>query len=201
MFTGLVEEVGILKEVAPNAEGARLIIEADVALSEVALGDSIAVNGCCLTVVAFDPVQRWWAADAVTETMRRTSLGALGQGSRVNLERPLRVGDRLGGHIVQGHIDGTASVTQIEALADGSVVLSFALDPDLAPYVVHKGSIALDGVSLTVADRTDSGCSVAVIPHTQSATTLGALGVGDLVNVEVDVVSKYVRQFVQSPTG
>lgn len=199
MFTGLIEEVGTVKEVVPNSDGARFSFNAKVVLGDVALGDSIAVNGCCLTVVDFDTEAGWWSADAVTETMRRTALGVLTPGDPINLERPLRVGDRLGGHIVQGHVDGTATVSRRDPLPDGSVHLSFDIDPSLMAYIVEKGSIALSGVSLTVAGRTGAGCSVAVIPHTQTATTLGTLQVGDTVNVEVDVVSKYVRQFVHLP--
>ena len=192
MFTGLVEELGTVRAVKPNATGARLEIEAATVLDDAVLGASIAVNGCCLTAVEFG--DGWWAADAVEETLRRTSLGALRSGDRVNLERPVRLADRLGGHIVQGHVDGVGQIADKELLADGSTRVSIAADDTVLRYVVEKGSITVDGVSLTVAAVGDKTFEFAMIPHTATVTTLGIKGPGDPVNLEVDLVAKYVER-------
>jgi riboflavin synthase len=199
MFTGLVEELGTVRAVIPNATGARLEIEATTVLDDAVLGASIAVNGCCLTAVEFG--QGWWAADAVEETLRRTCLGALVAGMRVNLERPVRLTDRLGGHIVQGHVDGVGEVAEKTPLADGSTRLAVAADDMILRYVVEKGSIAVDGVSLTVAGvsaaSSDFGTfEIALIPHTATVTTLGIKGPGDPVNLEVDLLAKYVERLL-----
>ena len=188
MFTGIVEELGTVV----SREGAKLRIEATRVLDGVQLGDSTAVNGCCLTVVAWeDPTDDrpgWWEADVSDETYSRTSLGTLQPGDPVNLERPVRLMDRLGGHLVQGHVDGVGTVLQevpdlIVELPDG-----------LSRYVVEKGSITVDGVSLTVVDALSDRFSVAIIPHTSEVTTLGARKVGDPVNLEVDVTAKYIER-------
>ena len=199
MFTGLVEELGTVRAVIPNATGARLEIEAGTVLDDAALGSSIAVNGCCLTATELG--DGWWAADAVEETLRRTCLGALSAGDRVNLERPVRLADRLGGHIVQGHVDGVGEIAEREPLADGSTRVSVAAADTILRYVVEKGSIAVDGVSLTVArvDTAHSGFGTfefALIPHTATVTTLGIKGPGDAVNLEVDLVAKYVERLM-----
>jgi riboflavin synthase len=199
MFTGLVEELGTVRAVIPNATGARLEIEAGAVLDDAELGSSIAVNGCCLTAVELG--EGWWAADAVEETLRRTSLGALTAGDRVNLERPVRLSDRLGGHIVQGHVDGVGEIAQRETLRDGSTRMVVAADDTILRYVVEKGSIAVDGVSLTVAgvDTVSSGRGTfefALIPHTATVTTLGIKGPGAPVNLEVDLVAKYVERLI-----
>ncbi len=196
MFTGIVEELGRVRAVRPNAGGARLEIEAGVVLADAAIGDSIAVNGCCLTVVEQD--DGWWAADAMTETLDRTTLGGLAAGDPVNLERPVRVEDRLGGHIVQGHVDGVARLVERGPLPDGSTRMRFAVPPDLLRYAVEKGSVTLDGISLTVAalDDADGTLDIAVIPHTLAVTTLGPKGVGDGVNIEVDVLAKHVERLI-----
>ena len=199
MFTGLVEELGTVRAVIPNASGARLEIEAATVLDDVVLGASIAVNGCCLTAVEFD--QGWWAADAVEETLRRTCLGALAAGDRVNLERPVRLADRLGGHIVQGHVDGVGEIAERETLADGSTRVVIAADDTILRYVVEKGSIAVDGVSLTVAAVEDKTFEFALIPHTATVTTLGIKGPGDPVNLEVDLVAKYVERLMGATPG
>ena len=199
MFTGLVEELGTVRAVKPNATGARLEIEATTVLDDAGLGASIAVNGCCLTVIDFGGVERgdgWWAADAVEETLRRTCLGALAAGDRVNLERPVRLSDRLGGHIVQGHVDGVGQIAERAPLADGSTRVSIAADDTVLRYVVEKGSIAVDGVSLTVAAVDDKTFDFALIPHTATVTTLGIKGPGDPVNLEVDLVAKYVERLM-----
>ncbi len=200
MFTGIVEELGAVRSVTPNDGGARIEIDAATVLADAHLGDSIAVNGCCLTVVELGA--GWWAADAVTETLDRTGLGALAAGDPVNLERPVRVEDRLGGHIVQGHVDGRAHLERRDALPDGSTRMAFRLPAELLRYVVEKGSIALDGVSLTVAALDDETATVeiAVIPHTLSVTTLGARAPGDPVNVEVDILAKHVERLLARRT-
>jgi riboflavin synthase len=197
MFTGLVEELGTVRAVVPNATGARLEIEATTVLDDAVLGASIAVNGCCLTAVELG--DGWWAADAVEETLRRTCLGALAAGMRVNLERPVRLSDRLGGHIVQGHVDGVGEVAGKEPLADGSTRLAVATDDSILRYVVEKGSIAVDGVSLTVAGVDQKTFEIALIPHTATVTTLGIKGPGDPVNLEVDLLAKYVERLLGQP--
>ncbi len=192
MFTGLVEECGRVLALEPVGDGVRLRIAASTVLDDVTMGASIAVNGVCLTVVDFDDES--FAIDAVPETMDRSSLGSLEPGSAVNLERSVRAHDRLGGHIVQGHVDGTTTITRIDSLDDGSFEYHFGLDEQTARYVVEKGSITVDGISLTVASLSDDAFSIAVIPHTASVTTLGERAVGDLVNLEVDVLAKYVER-------
>ncbi|MBK5289879.1 MAG: riboflavin synthase [Acidimicrobiia bacterium] len=196
MFTGIVEELGRVRTITPNDGGARLEVDATTVTTDAKLGDSIAVNGCCLTVVELGT--GWWAADAVTETLDRTSLGAMRVGDPVNLERPVRVEDRLGGHIVQGHVDGIGHLATRDPLPDGSVRMCFALPESLLRYVVEKGSITLDGISLTVAafDDSEGTLDVAVIPHTLSVTTLGHKGPGDPVNVEVDILAKHVERLL-----
>lgn len=194
MFTGLVEELGRVRAVTPNATGARLEIEAVTVLDDAGLGSSIAVNGCCLTVV--DLGDRWWAADAVEETLARTCLGDLGPGDPVNLERPLRLADRVGGHLVQGHVDGVGRVRERQPLSDGSTRVGIEAPGHLLRYVVEKGSIAVDGVSLTVAAAGGTGFDFALIPHTATVTTLGKKGVGAGVNLEVDLVAKYIERLI-----
>ncbi|HAI65702.1 MAG TPA: riboflavin synthase [Acidimicrobiaceae bacterium] len=195
MFTGLVEEVGTIRSVASVGEGARVTIAASTVLGDVEMGASIAVNGCCLTVVEWG--DDWWAADAVPETMDRTNLGGLAPGDPVNLERPLAANGRYGGHVVQGHVDGTGEVHSIEELDDGSWRFTFTLPSELANYVVEKGSIAVDGISLTVAAVTPSTFSIAIIPHTFAVTAMGQRNVGDTVNLEADVLAKYVERLVR----
>jgi riboflavin synthase len=187
VFTGLVAEVGTVVGVDASAGGSRLSVEGDL-VSALDVGDSIAVNGTCLSATSVDG--RRFVADVVSETLTRTNLGGLDVGSQVNLELPLRASDRLGGHVVLGHVDGTASVAELRD--DGSVV--FSLDPGLARYVVEKGSIALNGVSLTVAEIDADQLTVALIPETKRATTLGALKIGDRVNVEVDILAKHLEK-------
>jgi riboflavin synthase len=195
MFTGLVEEVGTIRSVVPAGGGARVEIAASLVLDDVEMGASIAVNGCCLTVVAWG--DDWWAADAVPETLERTNLGMLTTGDPVNLERPLAANGRYGGHVVQGHVDGTGTVLNVEQLEDSSWFFTFSLSDSLAPFVVEKGSIAVDGISLTVAAVTDQTFSIAIIPHTFSVTTMGHRMVGDTVNLEADVLAKYVERLIR----
>jgi riboflavin synthase len=198
MFTGIVEELGTVRAITPNEGGARLEIEAKTVLDDATLGASIAVNGVCLTVVALG--DGWWAADAVIETLERSSLGALAAGDRVNLERPLRLGDRLGGHLVQGHVDATGVVRDRTPQPDGSTLVRVDAPADVLRYVVHKGSITIDGISLTVAAVHDDGFSIAVIPHTLAVTTLDASPVGARVNLEVDMLAKYVERLTTERT-
>ena len=184
MFTGIVEELGRVAAL----DGARLRLSASTVLGDVSMGASIAVNGCCLTVVAWG--DDWWEADVVEETYARTALGALEKGHRVNLERPVRLCDRLGGHLVQGHVDGVGEIVA------GPPDLRIRCDRSLLRYIVEKGSITIDGISLTVVTPTDDGFTVAVIPHTSAVTTLGHKGPGDVVNLEVDVTAKYVERLL-----
>jgi len=196
MFTGIVEEQGRVTAITPAGSGVQIQIAASDVLTDVQMGASIAVNGCCLTVVEFTDSQ--WTADAVPETMDRTSLGALVVGDAVNLERPLRPTDRMGGHVVQGHVDGVTRVISITPMDDGSFRYRFGLDPSLARYVVEKGSVALDGISLTVAAVAPppdaDWFEIAIIPHTAAVTNLGARSPGDPVNIEVDILAKYVER-------
>ena len=196
MFTGIVEELGTVKAITANAGGARVEINASMVLDDVEMGASIAVNGCCLTVVDFDIAHGWWVADAVTETLERTNLGDLGAGDSVNLERPVRLNDRLGGHLVQGHVDSTGVIVAKDANSDGSLTLRVDAPASTMRYVVEKGSITVDGVSLTVVDALATQFSIAVIPHTQLVTTLGPKPIGARVNLEIDVVAKYVERLL-----
>jgi riboflavin synthase len=196
MFTGIVEELGSVRSITPNEGGARFVFGAEVVLDDVELGASIAVNGCCLTVVAHD--ETTWSADAVIETLARTNLGDLAAGDGVNLERPVRLTDRLGGHLVQGHVDATGTVRSREPQPDGSQIITINAPDDVLRYVVHKGSITVDGVSLTVARRADDAFAVALIPHTLAVTTLGARAPGDRVNLEADLIAKYVEALMPS---
>lgn len=188
MFTGLVEEIGTLRAVGDAPSARRLEIDAPTVSAGAARGDSIAVNGVCLTVVEVGP--GWWAAEAVPETLARSNLGALRPGDPVNLERPLRPDGRLGGHLVQGHVDGTGTVVS------PAPELLVAYPSELAPYLVEKGSVTVDGVSLTVARLDAAVFGVAVVPHTAAVTTLGAMAAGALVNLEVDVIAKYVQRLL-----
>ncbi|MET0323615.1 MAG: riboflavin synthase [Ilumatobacteraceae bacterium] len=184
MFTGIVEELGRVAE----RDGDRLRITCSTVLDDVELGASIAVNGCCLTVVAWG--DEWWDADVTGETWSRTGLGDLAPGDAVNLERPVRLMDRLGGHLVQGHVDGVGEIV------DPAPDLRIRCDRQLLRYVVEKGSITVDGISLTVVDPLPDGFTVAVIPHTAEVTTLGHKGPGARVNLEVDVTAKYVERLL-----
>jgi riboflavin synthase len=189
MFTGLVREVGTVVVF----DGSRLAIEAPGTARDAAVGDSVAIDGVCLTVVDGDGGRL--SFDAVPETLARTSLGSLVPGARVNLEPALRAGDALGGHYVQGHVDGVGRVRGVAPEGDGKRIW-FDAPAELLRYVVEKGSIAVQGTSLTVAAVDDRGFAVALIPHTLEATTLGALGEGDRVNLEADVLAKYVEKLV-----
>jgi riboflavin synthase len=202
MFTGIVEELGRVAAVTPNRGALRLRIACDVVLGDAERGSSIAVNGCCLTVVALG--DSWWEADVQPETVSRTTMGSLKDGDPVNLERPLRMGDRVNGHLVQGHVDGVGTVEAVEPLVDGSARMRVRGPARVVRYVVEKGSVAVDGVSLTVTEVDDPGADhrtglafgVALVPHTLAVTTLGVRRPRDRVNLEADVVAKYVERFV-----
>lgn len=188
MFTGIVEELGTVAA----RDGARLRISCTKVLEGAGIGDSTAVNGCCLTIVAFDSVAGWWDADVSDETFARTNLGALAIGDPVNLERPVRLEDRLGGHLVQGHVDAVGEIVK------GVPDLQIRMPAELLRYVVEKGSITVDGISLTVVKPLDDGFTVAVIPHTSAVTTLGHKGPGAPVNLEVDVMAKYTERLLEA---
>ena len=184
MFTGIVEELGRVRA----RDGARLEVEASLVLEDAKLGDSLAHNGCCLTLVDIGP--GWYAVEITDETFGRTNLGELMPGDAVNLERPVRLADRLGGHLVQGHVDAVGTI--VAPAPD----LRVTLPSDLSRYVVEKGSITVDGISLTVVSVAADELTVAVIPHTMQVTTLGTKGPGDRVNLEVDLVAKYVERLL-----
>ncbi|HEX4248800.1 MAG TPA: riboflavin synthase [Pseudonocardia sp.] len=193
MFTGLVEEVGEVREVVEQADVVRLVISGPVVASDTRHGDSIAVNGVCLTAVEVAGAD--FSVELVPETLRRSSLAGVTAGARVNLERAMAGGQRFGGHIMQGHVDGTATVIS-HTPGERTAEIRFRLGDGLARYVVEKGSIAVDGVSLTVASVDRDSFSVALIPTTLADTTLGVRQPGDRVNIEVDVLAKYVERLV-----
>lgn len=197
MFTGLVEERGTIVSIDELTDAVRLTVRGPLVTSDAKHGDSIAVNGVCLTVVANG--EGAFTADVMRETLVRSSLGALEAGDAVNLERAARLDARIGGHLVQGHVDGTAKVEGISPSDNWSLV-RFTLPSALARYVVEKGSITVDGVSLTVVEVGDDFFTVSLIPETLTATTLGSREVGDLVNLEVDAIAKYVERLMQWST-
>jgi riboflavin synthase len=192
MFTGLVQGMGRITALDRTGEGARLTIETPL-VSELRSGDSVAVNGVCLTATSLQNGS--FVADAMNETLSRSSLGGLEDGARVNLELPLRAGDRLGGHVVQGHVDGVGVIADV---ADDGFARRIRIEapPDLLRYVIEKGSIAVDGVSLTVAECDSRSFTVSLIPETLQRTNLGHAGTGDRVNLEVDVLAKYVEKLI-----
>jgi riboflavin synthase len=195
MFTGIVEQIGSVEHVADNEIGRRIVLSAP-GVGELALGASISVNGVCLTAVETD--DDTVAVDVIPETLQRTNLGTLLNASQVNLERPMPADGRFDGHIVQGHVDGVGTVAAIERGDDGGVVMTVDMPESLQRYLVEKGSITIDGVSLTVASVTEVGFSVALIPHTLEVTTLGLRNPGDTVNLEVDVLAKYVERLLRA---
>jgi len=193
VFTGIIRERGRVTSVERGEAAIRLCLEAPQTAAQVAIGDSVAVNGVCLTAVAVE--DGTLAFDAVPETLRRSSLGRLETGAEVNVEPALRVGEALGGHYVQGHVDGVGTVRSVEPEGDGKRIW-FDLPPALLRYAVEKGSVAIQGTSLTVAAVDEAGLAVALIPHTLQETTLGALQAGAKVNVESDVLAKYVEKLL-----
>lgn len=193
MFTGIVEELGKVRAIRKSSAGAELIITVSEAMDDLKIGDSIAINGVCLTITSAD--KKCFQADVMPETLKKTNLGRLAPREKVNLERSLRLSDRVGGHLVSGHIDGLGTISK--KLREGrATILSISAPPSVLKYIVRKGSIAVDGVSLTVADISNSTFTVSVIPHTAEGTTLGFKGPGSKVNLEVDLTGKYLEKLV-----
>ena len=194
MFTGIVEELGAIRAVRRGAASAVLSIGAAEVLSDLKIGDSVAVNGVCLTVTSLD--DGGFTADVMHETLGRSSLGALVPGSRVNLERAMPANGRFGGHIVSGHIDGTGKIVSVRP-DDNALWYTISAAPELLRYIVEKGSITIDGISLTVAAVDEVSFSVSLIPHTAAVTTLGKKRAGDIVNLETDIIGKYVEKLLR----
>lgn len=198
MFTGIVEEIGHIHHISKTSRAEKLVISCEKVLEGTKIGDSIAVNGTCLTVTAMDGTS--FSADVTPETMRRTAFSLFRPGTPVNLERALRLGDRLGGHIMMGHVDGTGRILSMKK-DDNAVNISISTDRKWMRYIIEKGSVAVDGISLTVAGRTEKSFSIALIPHTGSETALLLKHPGDLVNLECDYLGKYVEQLLkEGPT-
>lgn len=198
MFTGIIEGIGKVRSLDKLKSSLRIWMEAPFSLRKEKLGDSIALNGCCLTITGKKAKQ--FAADVSPETLSRTSLGFLKKGSLVNLERALKWGDRLGGHVVQGHVDGFAKIIARKELRSGKkkyLIFEFEIARNLRPYLVEKGSVTLDGISLTVNKIRGRSFSVCIIPHTQNLTTLTGKKSGDIVNIEVDILAKYLESLFQ----
>lgn len=193
MFTGIVEEMGTIAGIQKGAKSAVLTIQAEKVFSDIHIGDSIALNGVCLTVTSFSG--NTYTADVMNETLRRSSLGSLTIGSKVNLERAMTANGRFGGHIVSGHIDGTGTITKVEK-DDNAIWYTIAAEENLMKYIVEKGSIAIDGISLTVAKRSDMDFAISMIPHTAKETVLSQKKPGDIVNLENDIVGKYIEQLM-----
>lgn len=193
MFTGLVEEIGKIKKIDKSGNSAKITISANKILKEVKLGDSISTNGVCLTVTKFTGNE--FAVDVMPETMNRSNLGDLKTGSKVNLERAMQVGDRFGGHIVSGHIDGVGYITNLKN-EDNATWISIEINAGILKYIVEKGSVAIDGISLTVAYVDEKIFKVSLIPLTKEETTLLSKGIGEKVNIECDVIGKYVERLM-----
>ncbi len=198
MFTGIVEEIGMIRAIQRGQHSAIVSIQAQVVLSDLKIGDSVAVNGICLTVTSKD--EHGFTADVMHETLNRTSLAKLSKGSKVNLERAMSATGRLGGHIVSGHIDGTGLITSI-AKDDNAIWYTIDTPTALMRYIVEKGSITIDGISLTVAEIGETYFKVSMIPHTAKVTILSSKGVGDVVNLENDILGKYVEKLLQPQFG
>jgi riboflavin synthase len=195
MFTGLIEEIGRLQSIHKGAKDYQLVIEASAILNDVNIGDSIAVNGVCLTVTTYNETS--FVVDVMPETIKATSLHALSPGSKVNLERAMTPQRRFGGHFVSGHVDGTGTITRIRPERN-AVYFMIETKPELLKYMVPKGSVAVDGISLTVVDVTDKTFSVSIIPHTLTSTILHTKQVGDLVNLECDMLAKYMERLLDT---
>ncbi len=193
MFTGIIEETGIVKEITRGSKSATLRIQATKVLEETHIGDSISTNGICLTVVAQN--NNSFTVEVMAETLRKTNLNKLSPGNKVNLERALKLSDRLGGHLVSGHIDGTGIITSI-VKEDIARIIKIKTTSELLKYIIPKGSVALDGISLTVVSVADSFFTVSVIPHTASGTTLLRKDIGETVNIETDMIAKYTEQLL-----
>lgn len=196
MFTGLIEDVGTVRSITPRGDAVDMVIAASTIMDDISIDASIATNGVCLTVTAFDP--HHFSVTAVAETLRKTSLGQLRPGSPVNLERAVRLADRLGGHLVQGHVDTTGTIARITHL-DTGWEMHIAFPPAFRKWLIPVGSVCVDGISLTVADVDDDIFKVAIIPHTLDHTTLRTLSEGDVVNLEFDMIAKYIENLIKHP--
>ncbi len=203
MFTGIIEEQGTITAVAPSGDGVRLTVRAPLAVSDAHHGDSIAVSGVCLTVI--DQGEDWFTADVMRQTLDMSAIGAVAPGTRVNIERAVAAHGRLGGHIVQGHVDGVGTILEIRPGAQWRVI-RIGVPTDLAPLIVDKGSITIDGISLTVSDASaasdpEQWLEVSLIPETLEVTTLGTRAVGDTVNLETDILARHVQRLLAFPTA
>lgn len=196
MFTGIIEGFGTIREIRPTGQGSRMAIAAEFDLDRVKIGDSIAVNGACLTAVSLDG--RRFEVDVAPETIRRTAFATTHIGSRVNLERALRLSDRLDGHLVSGHVDGVGTILSKERQAN-AVIVTIGVEKHLSRYMIEKGSVAVDGISLTINALTDTSFTLSIIPHTAEITSIGFKPPGSLVNIETDVVGKYIEKFLMTP--
>ena len=196
MFTGIIESLGTIRRIETQGEGKILVIACDLDLSGTGIGDSIAVNGACLTAVSLGKGQ--FKVDMAPETVSRTTFRALGPGARVNIERALKLSDRIDGHLVSGHIDGTGVVSKIETRSN-AIIYDIQVPEILAAEMIEKGSVAIDGISLTINQCRENDFSVSIIPHTAKITTIGFKTVGDRVNIETDMLGKYVKNFLSGP--
>lgn len=193
MFTGIIESLGTIRRIETHGEGKILVIASDLDFSGTGIGDSIAVNGACLTAVSLGKGQ--FKVDMAPETVSRTTFGSIGPGARVNIERALKLSDRIDGHLVSGHIDGTGEVLKIETRSN-AIIYDIQVPENLADEMIEKGSVAIDGVSLTINQCWESGFSISIIPHTAKITTIGFKNVGDRVNIETDMLGKYVKKIL-----
>ncbi len=193
MFTGIIEETGTVRSIQWGSKSAMLTIQASTILDDIKTGDSINTNGACLTVTSFNSQE--FSVDVMAETMRCTNLYTLSVGSKVNLERALKISDRLGGHLVSGHIDGTGTITNLKK-EDNAIWITIKTSPEILKYIIQKGSVAIDGISLTVAEIINKTFKVSIIPHTGSQTTLLTKHINDKVNIECDQVGKYIEKFI-----
>ena len=195
MFTGIIEELGTIKAIRSQSGGMRLSVSGKVVFDGMKIGDSMAVNGACLTVTEFN--SSVFSADVSRETADKTTIGKLRVGDRVNLERPMRLSDRLGGHLIAGHVDGVGVIRGIMNKGDG-ILFTFEAPKEVTRYLIYKGSVAIDGISLTVNEVLGNRFSLTIIPHTAKMTTLGFKKIGDTVNLEADLLGKYVERFLES---
>ena len=198
MFTGIIESLGTIRRVVPQGDGKMLQVGCDLDLSDTCIGDSIAVNGACLTAVHLE--KHAFAVDMAPETVARTTFKTAAPGMRVNVERAMQLSSRVDGHLVSGHIDGTGVITRMEKKSN-ALIFTIAVDPHLAGQMIEKGSVAVDGISLTINRCTDKDFSVSIIPHTAKVTTIEFKQTGDRVNIETDMIGKYVRKFLTQTTA
>ncbi len=193
IFTGIIEELGTINNIEHGTNSSRINVQASQVLGDVKIGDSIAINGVCLTVTTFDTSH--FVADVMAETLAKTNLNELNPGKQVNLERAVRLGDRMGGHLVQGHVDGVGKIIGQEKL-DIATIFRIKAPPEVMAYIVKKGSVAIDGISLTVVEVTADSFTVSLIPHTAAMTTLGFKKPGDTVNLETDIIGRYIEKLI-----